>query len=175
MLHVYKSSSKSSTALVHVFLTPQKTQKNHSGQQFWPNYLHAIAFRKRCASNVWFRGLDMQSVPSPAWPNSEEANAAGYVRSCYRPVVSSNGTGSNPVSCTGLRNERPVHAAQETFPHRVGRKPTTAVQRSPHRGSGLQSELALACASCDGNHSGPGSKLCIAVAVEAPSGPRLLS
>jgi len=110
MLHVYKSSSKSSTALVHVFLTPQKTQKNHSGQQFWPNYLHAIAFRKRCASNVWFRGLDMQSVPSPAWPNSEEANAAGYVRSCYEAVVSSNGTGLIRVCCTRVRNARQLHA-----------------------------------------------------------------
>lgn len=30
------------TALIPTALTPQNPQKNHSGQHFWPNYLHAI-------------------------------------------------------------------------------------------------------------------------------------
>jgi hypothetical protein len=42
---------KSAAALNHTDLTPQKTQKNHSGQQFWPNlflgrWLKGLAFKK---------------------------------------------------------------------------------------------------------------------------------
>jgi hypothetical protein len=44
-------SSNSSMVLIETFLTPQKTQKNHSGQHFWPNlflgrWLKGLAFQK---------------------------------------------------------------------------------------------------------------------------------
>jgi hypothetical protein len=31
-----------SSSPIHSPLTPQKPQKNHTGQQFWPNYLHGL-------------------------------------------------------------------------------------------------------------------------------------